>query len=63
MREYGAIVPPEQVTYLHYLSSHQRNLQNILEETAKLKKEELSKFVQEADKLCYIDMVNYCFSF
>lgn len=57
VRDRGAVVPPEQVTYMHYMSNQQRKLQYILEDTARLKKDELSKFVHEADRLCNIDLV------
>src|SRR5687767_9692761 len=54
-REKGAVVPPEQVTYLHYLSSHQRRLQHLLEEEARANR--LAQFVTEADRFCYLDAV------
>ncbi|KAI1712494.1 KICSTOR complex protein SZT2 [Ditylenchus destructor] len=49
----GVLVPPEQVTYLHYLSSHQRRLQQLLEESVKIKNGEITRFVLDADKLTY----------
>ncbi|KAI1715222.1 KICSTOR complex protein SZT2 [Ditylenchus destructor] len=49
----GVLVPPEQVTYLHYLSSHQRKLQQLLEESVKVKSGEITRFVLDADKLTY----------
>jgi hypothetical protein len=54
-REKGAVVPPEQVTYLHYLSNHQRRLQHLLEEEARANR--LAQFVTEADRFCYVDAV------
>jgi hypothetical protein len=54
-RDKGAVVPAEQVTYLHYLSSHQRRLQHLLEEEVRANR--LALFVAEADRFCYIDMV------
>jgi hypothetical protein len=54
-REKGAIVPPEQVTYLHYLSSHQRRLQHLLED--EVRTNQLAHFVKEADRFCYVDSV------
>ncbi|CAD5216067.1 unnamed protein product [Bursaphelenchus xylophilus] len=55
-RQSDAVLPPEQVTYVHYLSNQQRRLQHLLEESAKVKKEELKAFVhEEADKICYIN--------
>ncbi|CAD5211766.1 unnamed protein product [Bursaphelenchus okinawaensis] len=55
-RQSDAVLPPEQVTYVHYLSNQQRRLQHLLEESAKIKKEELNAFVRdEADRICYIN--------
>lgn len=54
-REKGAVVPPEQATYLHYLSSHQRKLQILLE--GEVRANQLRQFVTEADRCCYVDMV------
>lgn len=55
-------MPPEQVTYLHYLSSHQRRLQQLLE--LEVRANRLNQFIAEADRFCYVDSVgtrNYCF--
>ena len=51
----GTVVPPEQVTYLHYLSSHQRRLQQLLE--LEVRANRLSQFIAEADRFCYVDSV------
>uniref|UniRef100_A0A915DTS3 Uncharacterized protein n=1 Tax=Ditylenchus dipsaci TaxID=166011 RepID=A0A915DTS3_9BILA len=45
VRESIALVPPEQVTYLHYFSSHQRKLQQLLEETAKKERRTLQVYL------------------
>lgn len=50
-------MPAEQVTYLYYQSSHQKRLQKLLEESVKASRDELNRFIAEADKLCYIDQV------
>uniref|UniRef100_A0A183C3E2 SH2 domain-containing protein n=1 Tax=Globodera pallida TaxID=36090 RepID=A0A183C3E2_GLOPA len=51
--ERGAVLPSEQVTYLHYLSSRQRRLQILLEE--EVHADRLVQFVRDADSFCYVD--------
>uniref|UniRef100_A0A914GZY5 Uncharacterized protein n=1 Tax=Globodera rostochiensis TaxID=31243 RepID=A0A914GZY5_GLORO len=51
--ERGAVLPSEQVTYLHYLSSRQRRLQILLEE--EVHADRLVQFVRDADSYCYVD--------
>jgi len=53
----SVLVPTEQVIYLYYMSSHQKRLQKLLEESVKASRDELNRFVTEADKLCYVDQL------
>ncbi|KAI6184934.1 Protein SZT2 [Aphelenchoides bicaudatus] len=54
-RNTDIVLPPEQVTYVHYYSNQQRRLQHLLEESAKIKKSELEAFVFEAERTCYVN--------
>jgi hypothetical protein len=56
-REYGPLLVPERIMYLHYMSSNQRLIQQLLEKTAEDKKLELVEFITETNKLCHVDQV------